>query len=174
MNCEFRIYTRQLIVFLLILIPGLTYANEYIISSVPFFPAQDFQCGPSSLASVLNFLGLNITPEEIAKEIYSEGAKGTADFDMILYPMKKGLKSSHYKGSLNDLKEKIKENKPLIVMVDEGIWFYKKYHFMVVIGFDNTGIIVYSGKNKDEKIDYETFMKKWEKTGFWTLIVEKN
>ena len=167
---DFRINIK--IVILLILIPCITFADEYIINHVPFFPAEDFQCGPSSLASVLNFLGLEIAPEEIAKEVYSEGARGTADFDMILYPIKKGFKSFHYKGDLEDLKEKIKANKPLIVMVDEGTWFYKKYHFMVVIGFDNFGLRVYSGKNK-ERIDYEKFLKKWEKADFWTLLIEK-
>ncbi len=166
------INTKALIVIIL-LIPCLIFAEEYMISNVPFFPSENFQCGPTSLASVLNFLGLEITPEKIAKEIYSEGAKGTSDFDMILYPTKKGFKSIHYKGSLDDLKEKIKANKPLIVMVDEGIWFYKKYHFMVVVGFDNSGLIVYSGKNKDERIDYEKFISKWQKTDFWTLLIEK-
>lgn len=148
-------------------------AERYIIESVPFFPSEDYQCGPASLASVLVYLGIIVTPDDISKEIYSSGAKGTADFDMVLYPLKKGLKTTQYRGSLEDLREKIKEGKPLIVMTDEGVWFYKKYHYMVVVGFDSSKVIVNSEKEKHKKIDIDDFVKKWQKTDFWTLLIER-
>ncbi|MCS7163856.1 MAG: C39 family peptidase [Thermodesulfovibrio sp.] len=149
------------------------YAEEYIINSVPFFPSNDFQCGPASLAMILNFLGAKITVDEIAKEIYSKEARGTSDFDMILFAQKRGFKVLNYRGSIEDIKEKIKENKPLIVMTDEGYWFYKKYHFMVVLGFDDKNIIVNSGKKMHEKINIKEFKKKWSKAGYWTLLIDK-
>ncbi|MEN2986070.1 MAG: C39 family peptidase, partial [Thermodesulfovibrionaceae bacterium] len=73
-----------------------------------------------------------------------------------------------------DLREKIKSNKPVVVMVDEGLWFYKKYHFMVVVGFTDDSLIVNSGQKRHEKINNSDFIKKWSKTNFWTLLVEKN
>ncbi|MGB9710090.1 MAG: C39 family peptidase [Thermodesulfovibrio sp.] len=148
-------------------------AEEYIIQSVPFFPSEDFQCGPASLAMVLNFWGVKITPEEIAREIYSKDARGTADFDMIMFTEKKGFKALQYRGNIEDIKEKIKAQKPLIVMTDEGFWFYKKYHYMVVVGFDESTVIVNSGAEKHKRIDTEVFIKKWGKTGFWTLLIER-
>jgi len=162
-----------ILLFIFILLTAPAYAQENIINSVPFFPSEDFQCGPASLAMILNFLGMKITVEEIAKEIYSKGAQGTADFDMIMFVQKKGFKSKYYSGSLEDIKEKIKANKPLIVMTDEGYWFYKKYHFMVVVGFDSESVIVNSGTKMHEKINMEDFKKKWSKTSFWTLLIEK-
>lgn len=149
------------------------FTTEYMIDSVPFFPSKDFQCGPSSLAMVFNFYGFQITPEEISKDIYSEGARGTSDFDMILYAKLKGFKALQYRGSFDNLKKNIMLNKPLIVMVDEGFWFYKKYHFMVVVGFDSLNVIVNSGQKRHQKIDLSEFMEKWQKTDFWTLLIEK-
>ncbi|MDW7973604.1 MAG: C39 family peptidase, partial [Thermodesulfovibrio sp.] len=161
------------IIFSVIILPlNFLKAEEYLINSVPFFPAPQYQCGPASLATVLNFIGIKIHPEEIAKEIYSETARGTSDFDMILYIKKLNLKPLIYKGSLEDLREKIKSNKPVIVMVDEGLWFYKKYHFMVVVGFTDDSLIVNSGQKRHEKINNSDFIKKWSKTNFWTLLVE--
>lgn len=145
--------------------------SKFIITNVPFYPSEDNQCGPTSLAMVLNFLGIEISPSEISKEIYSKGAGGTSDFDMIRYVKKLGLKGDQYKGSVADLKSKISEGNPLIVMTDEGFWFYRKYHFMVVIGFSEDGIIVNSGKKEKEYIKLETFLKKWEKTNFWTFFI---
>ncbi|MCS7215263.1 MAG: cysteine peptidase family C39 domain-containing protein [Thermodesulfovibrio sp.] len=163
----------KLIVFMVILFTANTYAEVNIINHVPFFPSEDFQCGPTSLAMVLNFWGMKVTVDEIAKEIYSKGAKGTADFDLIIYAQKKGFKTLNYKGNMEDLKEKIRANKPLIVMTDEGYWFYKKYHFIVVVGFDSDSVIVNSEKIMHKRIKIEDFEKKWSKTGFWTLLIEK-
>lgn len=55
---------------------------------------------------VLDFWGLKITPEEIARDIYSEGARGTADFEMILFAKKNGFKATQYSGNIEDIKEK--------------------------------------------------------------------
>ncbi|GAB5046855.1 C39 family peptidase [Thermodesulfovibrio sp. TK110] len=162
-----------LLLVILVVLISTAYAQEYIINSVVFFPSEDFQCGPASLAMVLNFLGLRITPEEIAKDIYSKTARGTADFDMLMFAEKKGFKAIQYSGSIEDIKEKIKAHKPLIVMTDEGFWFYKKYHYMVVVGFDNHGVIVNSGTEQHKRIDFESFIKKWKKTDFWTMLIEK-
>lgn len=148
-------------------------ASEFIIPGVPFYPSEDNQCGPTSLAMVLNFKGIKVSPSEIAEEIYSKSAGGTSDFDMIFYVKKRGLKADHYQGTLSDLKEKIMKGKPLIVMIDEGFWFYKKYHYMVVLGFNNNEVIVNSGKNEKERIQFDTFIKKWEKTNFWILYIYK-
>ncbi|HOA83708.1 MAG TPA: C39 family peptidase [Thermodesulfovibrio thiophilus] len=161
------------IIIFFFLFPQVLNAQEYIINSVPFFPSEDFQCGPSSLATVLNFLGMEITPDEIAKDIYSKGARGTSDFDMIIFAQKRGFKAVQYTGSIEDIKEKIQADKPLIVMTDEGYWFYRKYHFMVVVGFSDDFVIVNSGTEMNKKIKIHDFLKKWRKTDFWTLLITR-
>ena len=161
------------IIIFFFLFPQVLNAQEYIINSVPFFPSEDFQCGPSSLATVLNFLGMEITPDEIAKDIYSKGARGTSDFDMIIFAQKRGFKAVQYTGSIEDIKEKIQADKPLIVMTDEGYWFYRKYDFMVVVGFSDDFVIVNSATEMNKKIKIHDFLKKWRKTDFWTLLITR-
>ncbi len=48
-----------------------------IIENVPYYAQEAYQCGPASLASVLNYWRVGVSPEDIAAEIYSESAKGT-------------------------------------------------------------------------------------------------
>lgn len=161
-----------ILLFFILLIPCSVDAEEYIIN-VPFFPSKNFQCGPASLAMVFNFLGDRITPDEISEDIYSKEARGTAEFDMILFIERKGFKALQYRGNIEDVKEKIKAGKPLIVMVDEGFWFYKKYHYMVVVGFDDSNVIVNSGQDEHKRMSFYEFYKKWSKTDFWTLLIER-
>lgn len=142
-----------------------------VIEKVPFYPQQEYQCGPASLAGVLNYWGVDISPEEIATEIYSKSAKGTLDVDMILYAERKSLKPHHYKGSLEDIRSNIDSGYPLIVLVDYGFWVYQQNHFMVVVGYNENEIIANSGKDRLKSIPLKNFLKSWEKTEFWTLLV---
>jgi ABC-type bacteriocin/lantibiotic exporter with double-glycine peptidase domain len=143
----------------------------HIIQNVPFHPQEAYQCGPASLAGVLNYWGIDVYPEDIASEIYSESAKGTLNVDMILYAEKKGLKVSQYSGSLEDMRGKIDLGYPLIVLVDYGFWVYERNHFMVVVGYRENGIIANSGREPLKFIPFKDFLKSWNRTKFWTLLI---
>lgn len=144
-----------------------------IIEKVPFFAQDNYQCGPSSLAGVLNYWGIKVTPDEISREIFSKTARGTLNIDMLLYAQRKGLNVVQYNGNLKDLKEKIDLGFPIIVMVDLGIYFLKINHFMVVIGYNEQGVIVNSGKEKEKFIYEKDFLKVWKKTDYWTLLIKQ-
>lgn len=148
--------------------------DTVIIENIPFYRQKDFQCGPSSLASVMNFFGLDITPDDIAKDIFSKSARGTLTIDMVLYAGKKGLYSYQYRGSWDDLKRNLIKGYPLIVLVDYGIKpFYQANHFMVVIGYNEEGVIVNSDKREKIFIEKDRFLDLWEKTDYWTLLIKK-
>lgn len=142
-----------------------------IIKNVPFYPQERYHCGPASLAGILNFWGVPVSPEEIAAEIYSRSAGGAFTLDMILYPEKRGLKGTRYESSFEDVKKKIDAGYPLIVMVDEGFWIYQKNHFMVVLGYRENGVVVNSGKYQNKFIPLSDFLKSWKRTRYWTLLI---
>jgi ABC-type bacteriocin/lantibiotic exporter with double-glycine peptidase domain len=144
-----------------------------IIRGLPFYPQEDYQCGPASLASVLNYWGGAVTPGDVAEDIYSRSARGTLNIDMALYAEARGLDASFYSGGLPDVKSKIEAGYPLIVLVDLGFSFYQVNHFMVVVGFRNDGVIVNSGKEERKFIPTGEFLKSWEKTKFWTLFIKR-
>jgi predicted double-glycine peptidase len=143
------------------------------IENVPFYPQEIFQCGPASLAAVLNYWGISVSPEQIADEVYSRSAKGTLNVDLVFYAQRMGLKAGHYRGSLEDLKRKIDFGFPLVVMVDDGFWVYEQNHFMTVLGYDGAGVVVHSGKEKGKHIPLDSFLKSWKRAGYWTLLVTK-
>jgi predicted double-glycine peptidase len=144
-----------------------------IIKDVPFYSQESYQCGPASLATVINYLNVPVKPEEIAEDIYSKSAHGTLNLDMVLYAQRKGLSALQYKGNLNDVHKNIGDGNPLIVLVDYGYLFYKASHFMVIVGYNEAGIIVNSGKMKDHFIPEKEFLKTWEKTNYWTLLIQR-
>ena len=147
-------------------------SHTHIIESVPFYPQDTYQSGPASLAGILNYWGVLVTPDDIAREIFSESARGTLTIDIVLYAQMRGLTATQYKGNMDDLKKNIDSDYPIIVLVDYGISLYQANHFMVVVGYNEHGVIVNSGKNKHEFISEKDFMKAWGKTKFWTLLIK--
>jgi ABC-type bacteriocin/lantibiotic exporter with double-glycine peptidase domain len=146
-------------------------SRSHIIENVPFYSQTSYQCGPASLAGVLNYWGIKVTPDEIAEEIYSASARGTLDIDMVLYARKKGLLVTQCEGTVEGLRRNIDFRHPLIVLVDYGFSFMRKNHFLVVIGYNDYGVIVNSGKKKGKFVLEKDFLKSWEKTKFWTLLI---
>jgi predicted double-glycine peptidase len=144
-----------------------------VIDNVPFFPQEEYQCGPASLASVLNYWGVSAAPEEIGKVIYSQSAKGTLNIDMVMYAQTRGLEASHYRGAWDDLRKKIDSGFPLIVLVDYGFSVFQANHFMVIIGYNEDSVVAHSGRHERKSIPRADFLKSWEKTNYWTLFITR-
>ena len=147
--------------------------NDHIIKDVPFYPQEENQCGPASLAGVLNYWGILVTPKDVAKEIYSRSARGTLSIDMVLYAKSKGLEASWYSGGPDDLRKEIDAGLPVIVLVDKGFSLLQVNHFMVVVGYSGKGVIVNSGSDEKRFVPMSDFLRSWERTEYWTLLIKK-
>lgn len=148
-----------------------------LISGIPFYDDTGNQCGPASLAAVINYWHnksaaiKQVTPDRISSDVYSKTAGGTLGMDLEFYAARNGFITKQYMGNIDELKENIIKGIPPVILVDYGIFIYQRNHFMVVTGYGGNGIIVHSGR--DEKIiSYEKLEKIWRKTGFWTLVIK--
>ena len=142
------------------------------VENVPFYSQLNYQCGPASLAGVLNFYGEGVTPDQIARAIFRDNIRGTVTLDMVLYARDRGFSAKWYSGSPNDIQSAVDEGVPLIVMIDLGFGNLSKYHYMVVIGYGMEGIIVNSGKMREKCMAWDSFLSRWMRTKYWTLRIE--
>lgn len=144
------------------------------IRNVPFYPQLAYQCGPASLAAVLNYWGDAISPDEIAKVIYSPRLKGTLGLDMWSYARAHQFQADMRAGSLANLYALIRRQIPVIALLDLGYDWLPVPHFVVVVGVDpDTGhVITYNAREYNSRIPYNTFLMAWRKTNFWTLVVQ--
>jgi predicted double-glycine peptidase len=153
--------------------PGAT-----IIGGVPFFSQEAYQCGPTALATVMDYwyrkTGSHtwLTPERIAADIYSPSARGVLSFDLERYAREHGFQTDQYAGSLPDLKRRIDEGVPVIVFVDYGFSLYEANHFMVVTGYTNGKVLVNSGRRENLAISERELEKAWKKNRYWTLALK--
>lgn len=143
------------------------------IKGVPFFPQDEYMCGPAALASVIGYWGRGEGMEKVAKEVYEEKLKGTLPLDLFLYAKEKGFDAVYYKGSLADLKEKLDGGFPLILFLNLGYEMYPVGHYIVAVGYSDgsKAVMAHSGMNKEEVFTYDRLLNAWGKTGFSTLLV---
>lgn len=92
--------------------------------------------------------------------------------DLVLYAQRKGMVAKQFRGNMDDLKINIDSGNPLIVMVGYGLWLYQANHFMVIVGYDERGVIVNSGSDRHKFLASDGFLRSWQKTNFWTLLVK--
>ena len=149
-------------------------AGAYI-KDVPFFPQQDYMCGPASLASVTMYWNRgNTDVEEITAGIYIERLKGTLPLDMLLYAREKGFDVEYYSGSMDDLREKLSGGFPLILFLNLGLKSYPMGHYVVAVGYSDVvaAVLVHSGTEKESSMSYNELERAWSKTDYATLIVK--
>ncbi len=148
--------------------PGL---GARLLDDVPFFPQDDFHCGPSVLASLLGYAGDPVTPEEVAAAVFREDLRGTLTLDMGLYPRTRGHASTFGPGRPGELTAAIDAGRPVGVMVNLGFSAVRRLHFMTIVGYTPRAVIAHSAALRATHIPWETFLARWESAGRWMLTI---
>ena len=53
------------------------------LTAVPFFPQEEYQCGPAALAMAISWSGFPARPEDLVEEVYSPARKGSLQMAMV-------------------------------------------------------------------------------------------
>lgn len=153
-----------------------TLPSEVILKEVPPFFQQQHYCGPAALASVLTYWGYPISQEEIGQSIYLNQAKGTLNLDLTLFARRLGFEATSYPSTLIDLKRHLSQGQPLIAFVNLGSSWFPRWHYLVIVGYDDLReeVISHSGRYAFFRYPYERFCRAWAYTNNWTLVVQPN
>ncbi|GAV20876.1 tetratricopeptide repeat protein [Mariprofundus micogutta] len=143
------------------------------IESVPFFPQQDFQCGPAALAMALGHAGVAISPEQLRPELYIPNKRGSLQIEMLATPRRYGMLAYKLAPSLNKLLLEIQSGHPVIVFQNLGLSLTPQWHYAVATGFDlsHQTITLHSGDSPDYVMPLSTFENTWVRADSWAMLV---
>ncbi len=124
--------------------------------------AQDNDCGPAALASVLKYHGVEVSLEKISDEIYISSIGRTLLPDMENFARSRGLETISGRGTAAQLKQAIDAGRPVIVLMDTGSTLARRGHYIVITGYTSDGFLAHAGVEKDVYISFNDLDKKWQ------------
>jgi tetratricopeptide (TPR) repeat protein len=136
---------------------------------VPFVAQKANYCGPAALAMLANYYGHSVSQDEIASAIYLPDIGGSLTTELADYARRYNLWVRQYRGSVDDLRQKLNADVPLIVLGRFG----EQTHFFVVLGWDEFRqiVTVHSDTRPRFEMRVEDFLRHWDRAGHWTLLV---
>jgi tetratricopeptide (TPR) repeat protein len=143
------------------------------LTEVPFFPQQKYHCGPSSLASVINFRGTPVEPDQIAQMIYVPGLKGSLQIEVEAAVRQFEMLPVQLDGKLESLLRELAAGNPIFVLQNLGLDSLPVWHYEVVVGYDLAERVVILRSGVDARVlrSFALFEKTWQRADHWALVV---
>lgn len=147
-------------------------ADKVELADVPFFAQDDYQCGPTSLATTLRFAGVPVIPDDLVPEVYLPARHGTLQVEMLAAPRRHGMVSYRLDGSLESVLGEVAAGNPVIVLQDFGVWPVKIWHYAVVIGYERAShrVIMRSGLNRRQEAPFAALEYTWKGSDRWAMV----
>lgn len=144
-----------------------------MLSAVPFYPQEDYQCGPAALATVLQFSGQALTPDALTPEVYTPGRKGSFATELMAATRSHQRLPYVIQPELSALLGALDKGYPVLVLQNNGLSWYPVWHYAVVIGYDphQQELILNSGRSQNLRLTLSTFEHTWARSQHWGMIV---
>jgi hypothetical protein len=143
------------------------------LPDVPFFPQEDYQCGPASLATVLSHSGLNVSPNELVPRVYLPAKEGSLQVEMVAAVRRYDRIPYVLEPSFPALLAELQAGRPVVVFQNLGLSRLPVWHFAVVVGYSakEDRLILRSGRSERLRSSAFNFLRTWKQAGQWALVI---
>lgn len=142
------------------------------LEGVPFFPQDDYQCGPAALATLARHAGVTVRPVELTAQVYVPGRQGAFTVEMLAAARRQALVAYPLRPQLEDVLREVASGNPVLVFQNLSLPVYPVWHYAVVIGFDrerNT-VTLHSGVTERLQMSLFTFERTWARGSHWAMV----
>lgn len=144
------------------------------LSSVPFFPQDEYQSAPAALAAVLAAQRVPVKLDELIRQVDVPAQAGPLRGEVIAATRSYGLVPYvlHSPQLDLDVVHEVQAGHPVMVLQNRGWSFAPRWHFAVVVGVDpqNNTLTLRSGSRPREVLSFGEFMALWADGGHWAMV----
>jgi tetratricopeptide (TPR) repeat protein len=142
------------------------------MTQTPFFPQEQFQCGPAALATTLNASGIAVTPEQLTPQVYLPARQGSLQIEMLAAARRNGTVPALLDPKLSTLLQTVSEGYPVVVLQNLGLSWVPRWHYAVVIGYDldASRMVLRSGTTRRLSMRISTFERTWARSNYWAMV----
>jgi tetratricopeptide (TPR) repeat protein len=147
-------------------------SRSHSIDAVPFIEQQAAQCGPATMAMVLEHYGVKSDLNVLVAQILTENKKGSLQSNMVSGARRQGMMAMTLSG-FSDLLREVDAGHPVIVFENLALSWWPQWHYAVVYGYDLDRQLLYmhSGKEKNLSLSFDRFESDWSLGDYWGLVV---
>lgn len=142
------------------------------LAATPFFPQEDFLCGPAALATSLSAVGLATVPDALTPEVYVPARQGSLQIEMLAAARRHGAVAYVLPDRLDALLAEVAAGHPVLVLQNMGLDWAPSWHYAVAIGYDLAAgeLILRSGTERRQVLTLNTFQYTWNRSQRWAFV----
>ena len=143
------------------------------LTTVAFFPQEEYHCGPAALATTLNWAGVPVTPAELVSQVYLPGRQGSLQLELVGAARRHGRIPYVLRPELESVFAEVAAGNPVLILQNLSFWWYPKWHYAVVVGFDlkHDRMVLRSGREQRHVVPIEVFERTWRRGDYWAMVV---
>lgn len=149
------------------------FSDAVLVPDVPFFPQEDYQCGPAALATVLGASHVQVSPDDLVPLVYVPERQGSFQVEMVAAARSFGRLAYQLPPTLEDMFSEVSRGNPVLVMQNLGLAWYPQWHFAVLKGYDleQGHVILNSALTENYELSLSTFERTWARADHWAVLV---
>jgi len=142
------------------------------VAGVPFFPDDGHFCGPASLASVLQYSGVDTDPQALTAQVFTPALGGSLQFDLLGATRRAGRIAVVLPPQLGVLFAQVAAGHPAVVLQKTGLG-PRDWHYAVLTGYDlrADSVTLHSSTARDLQLSIGQFDRSWAAGGRWAFVV---
>ncbi|TFZ04824.1 PA2778 family cysteine peptidase [Ramlibacter rhizophilus] len=148
------------------------HAERAELARVPFFPQEDYQCGPAALATVLQSAGIDRSPQQLVEQVYLPQRQGSLQVELLGASRRAGAVPYVLQAEPDALLREVAAGNPVVVLQDLGLPLLPRWHYAVVVGYDlaDKTVILRSGTTERLVMPLHEFDRSWAKGERWAFV----
>jgi hypothetical protein len=150
-------------------------AADIELTDTPFFPQEEYQCGPAALAALLVSADVVTAPDLLSPDLYIPKRQGTLQLEIIGSIRRHDRIPYEIRPDMDAITAELKAGRTVLVLQNLGLKILPTYHYAVVVGVLSDGqVVLRSGTTERLLLDIDDFLTTWEKAGSWGIIALKS
>ena len=138
---------------------------------VPYVEPRTRECGPASLAMLLQWSDVAVGTDELAPEVFASGKGGALQISLVAATRRHDRLAYPIAGASELLRE-LEAGHPVLVLQNLGLAWIPYWHYAVAIGYDRERevIVLHSGSDASREVPFAIFDRTWERAERWGLV----
>ena len=155
--------------------------RRVVLDTVEYTPqAAGWDCGPACLTAVMRYYGSPLTLDQVTGQLKQRSGGGIIVPEMLFGARENGFRCKMYEGDINDLRRRMLDGKPLILMLYPTPRTHRhdtdpRGHYVVAVGYDDRRreAIIHTGDRSFARMSYRRLQQQWSRARFRTFLIER-